>query len=77
MQSLEILLNRPLEGRLIRAREISYRLGVSVPTIYHWEKIDGFPKRIRLGPNAVAWKGEEIQEWIDGLSNSTGTQDVR
>ena len=77
MQSLETLLNTPLEGRLVRAREISYRLGVSVPTIYHWEKIDGFPKRIRLCPNAVAWKGEEIQRWIDGLSMHEGPQGVR
>ena len=33
------------------------------------EKIDGFPKRVRLGPNSVAWKGEEIKRWIDGLAH--------
>ena len=70
MKSLETLLDIPLEGRLVRAREISYRLGVSVPTIYHWEKIDGFPKRIRLGPNSVAWKGDEIQAWLDSLGGA-------
>ena len=69
MQSLDALLNTPLEGRLVRAREISYRLGVSVPTLYHWEKTTNFPKRIRLGANSVAWKGSEIQSWIDRLSN--------
>jgi prophage regulatory protein len=69
MQSLETLLNTPLEGRLVRAREISYRLGVSVPTLYHWEKTTDFPKRIRIGANSVAWKGSEIQSWIDRLSN--------
>lgn len=72
MQSLETLLNTPLEGRLVRAREISYRLGISVPTLYHWEKTDGFPKRVRLGPNSVAWKGEEIKRWIDGLAHDDG-----
>ena len=69
MQSLETLISTPLEGRLVRAREISYRLGVSVPTLYHWEKTTNFPKRIRLGANSVAWKGSEIQGWIDRLSN--------
>lgn len=69
MQSLETLLNKPLEGRLIRAREISYRLGVSVPTLYHWEKTTDFPKRIRLGANSVAWRGSEVQHWIDRLSD--------
>ena len=33
MQSLETLLNTPLEGRLVRAREISYRLSISVPAL--------------------------------------------
>ena len=69
MQSLETLINTPLEGRLIRAREISYRLGVSVPTLYHWEKTTDFPKRIRLGANSVAWRGSEVQHWIDHLSD--------
>lgn len=69
MQSLDALLNTPLEGRLVRAREISYRLGVSVPTLYHWEKTTDFPKKIRIGANSVAWKGSEIQCWIDRLSN--------
>ena len=69
MQSLETLINTPLEGRLVRAREISYRLGVSIPTLYYWEKTTDFPKRIRIGANSVAWKGSEIQSWIDRLSN--------
>jgi len=69
MQSLDALLSTPLEGTLVRAREISYRLGVSVPTLYHWEKTTDFPKRIRIGANSVAWKGSEIQGWIDRLSN--------
>ena len=72
MQSLETLINTPLEGRLIRAREISYRLGVSVPTLYHWEKTTDFPKRIRLGANSVAWKGDELQAWLDGLGGRDG-----
>ena len=23
--------------------------------------------RIRLGPNSVAWKGDEVQQWLDKL----------
>ena len=72
MQSLDALLSTPLEGRLVRAREISYRLGVSIPTLYHWEKTTDFPKRIRLGPNSVAWRGDEIQCWLDRLTDQHG-----
>ena len=68
MQSVEDLLNTPIEGRLLRAREIAFRLGISIPTLYHWEKTEGFPARIRLGPNSVAWKGDEVKQWLDDLA---------
>ena len=67
MQSTEELLNTPLKGRLLRAKEVAFRLGISIPTLYHWEKTEGFPARIRLGPNSVAWKGDEVQQWLDNL----------
>ena len=67
MQSLEDLISTPLEGRLIRAREISLRLGISIPTLYGWMKTENFPQRGRLGRNSVAWRGDEIQRWLDNL----------
>jgi predicted DNA-binding transcriptional regulator AlpA len=67
MQSTEELLNTPIKGRLLRAKEVAFRLGISIPTLYHWEKTEGFPTRIRLGPNSVAWKGDEVQQWLDNL----------
>lgn len=67
MQSTEELLNTPIKGRLLRAKEVAFRLGISIPTLYHWEKTEGFPARIRLGPNSVAWKGDEVQQWLDNL----------
>jgi predicted DNA-binding transcriptional regulator AlpA len=76
MQNLEDLVNASLSGRLVRAKEISYRLGVSVPTIYHWEKSNDFPKRLRLGPNLVAWKGDDIQAWLDKLEVEGSSQQI-
>lgn len=67
MQSLEDLLSTPLEGRLVRAREISFRLGISIPTLYGWMRTENFPHRVRLGRNTVAWRGDEIQVWLDNL----------
>lgn len=67
-QSLKDLLSTPLEGRLLRANELSFRLGVSIPTLYHWGEIGHFPKRIQIGGHAVAWKGTEVKKWLDSLS---------
>lgn len=63
----EELLTIPLEGRFVRAKELSLRLGISTPTLYDWMRTEGFPQKVQLGPNSIAWKGEEIKRWIDGL----------
>ena len=65
--SLEELIRTPLEGRLVRAKELAFRLGVSPPTLYDWMRTEDFPQKIRLGPNSVAWRGDEVQVWLDSL----------
>ena len=66
-KNLEDLVKTPLEGRLVRAKEIAYRLGISTPTLYDWMRTENFPQKIRLGPNSVAWRGDEVQAWLNGL----------
>lgn len=66
-KSLEDLVKTPLEGRLVRAKELAFRLGISTPTLYDWMRTEDFPQKIRLGPNSVAWRGDEVQEWLDSL----------
>jgi predicted DNA-binding transcriptional regulator AlpA len=61
----ETLLTLPLAGRLVSAREISARLGRPAATFYRWEAIGQFPQRIRLEGKAVAWRGDDIQAWLD------------
>lgn len=50
--------------RLLRIREVVSRLGVSRVTLWRWERAGLFPARRRLGPNAVGWLENEIDEWI-------------
>ena len=64
--SIETLLTLPLAGRLVSAREISARIGRPAATFYRWEVNGRFPRRIYLNQKCVAWRGEEIQAWIDG-----------
>ena len=33
------------------------------PTLWRWEQKGIFPKRVRIGPNSVAWYSNEIEAW--------------
>jgi len=50
--------------RLIRLSEVIERVGLSRSTIYMYMQEGKFPKNIQLGPRAVAWNSEEIDNWI-------------
>jgi len=49
--------------RYLRQPEVIARVGVSWITILRWEKKGRFPLRRRLGPNTVAWREDEVDEW--------------
>jgi prophage regulatory protein len=37
-------------------------------TLSRWLRSGGFPRPVRLGPNSVAWREEEIKAWLDSRS---------
>lgn len=43
----------------------------SKPTIYRWAREGIFPKPVRLGPNSVAWRADDLRQWAE---NPTGWQ---
>lgn len=50
---------------LIRRQALRQMLGgISDSTLQRWENNAGFPRRIRLGENSVAWDLKSVQEWI-------------
>lgn len=49
--------------RYLREPEVLNRVGVSWVTLLRWQKSGLFPVRIRLGPNTVAWREDEVEEW--------------
>ena len=53
-------------SRLIRLRELRGLIHVSTSTIFRWERGGNFPSRIKIGPNTVAWRLSDIEEWIAG-----------
>lgn len=49
--------------RFLRLPEVEARVGLSPMTIWRRQKSGTFPRRVRLGPNAVGWVEEEIEAW--------------
>lgn len=56
--------NSSLGGdRLLRARGVSAKVGLSVPTLYRRVAQGAFPRQARIGGAAV-WSEREIDDWI-------------
>jgi prophage regulatory protein len=61
-----------MEGiRLIRLPEVEDTTGLKKSAIYARIKEGHFPGPVRLGAKAVAWRFDEIQQWIDQLPRAT------
>ena len=54
--------------RLVSKKELKsvYGIPYSPQHIARLEKAGSFPTRIRLGPNRVAWRAVDVEDWIDG-----------
>jgi prophage regulatory protein len=50
---------------LLRVAEVCRRTGLSRSTIYARESAGNFPKRIKIGKRASAWRSDEIAAYID------------
>ncbi len=50
--------------RLLRLHDLVERLGISRATVYRWEKDGLLPPRRQIGPNAVGWLEDEIDDFI-------------
>lgn len=54
-------------SRLIRLVELEHLTGIKKSKIYQMIKEGSFPGAVRLGAKSVAWKEEEVQQWVDDL----------
>lgn len=56
---------RHVVPRMLRAPEVEALTGLSNVTIWRLEKTGDFPRRRRLVGNLVAWREDEVREWIE------------
>jgi len=54
--------------RLLRLPEVRSLTGLSGTTIWRREREGKFPRRRQIGPNAVAWRSDELEAWVEGRS---------
>jgi prophage regulatory protein len=52
------------EIKLYRLRELSARIGLARSAIYQAVKDGRFPKPVRIGARAVAWRHADIEAWL-------------
>ena len=50
--------------RLMRFGEVRDRTGLSRSTIWRLERGGTFPKRVKVSVNVVAWREDQVYEWI-------------
>lgn len=53
--------------KLLKRPEVERLTGVSRASIYARIKLGDFPLPVRIGPNSVAWRADDIDRWIDEL----------
>ena len=53
--------------RLLDAKQVSAKIGLSITSIYDGMKKGTFPKPKRLGKQARRWKESDVDLWIEGL----------
>ncbi|ELN2578450.1 AlpA family phage regulatory protein [Enterobacter kobei] len=56
----------PNLDRMVKEDECKFLSGLSHSTRYKAEKEGRFPKRVKIGGAAVAWRLSELQAWIRG-----------
>ena len=56
-----------MHDRLLRRREVEKITGIGRSSIYRLMKKGKFPRRVRIGSNAVRWRLSEIMAWLKSL----------
>lgn len=51
--------------RIIRASEAADKIGVSVTTLWRWQRAGLMPRPRSIGPNVTGWTEAELEEWIE------------
>ena len=54
-----------LKERLIRAKEVSHLIGLKKGSMYAGMRAGTFPRSVKLGARAVAWRESDVRGWMN------------
>lgn len=57
--------------KLLTLEEVTEITGLGRTTIWRYEQDGRFPARRKVGPNRVAWRASDVEEWIEGLPSAS------
>ncbi|WAS04907.1 AlpA family phage regulatory protein [Gloeomargaritales cyanobacterium VI4D9] len=53
--------------KLLKINELVEYVGLSRSSVYRLASLNRFPKPVRIGIRAVAWKSSDINAWLSRL----------
>jgi prophage regulatory protein len=56
--------NTSPSDRILRPRNLSARLGLSLATLWRLRRRGDLPEPIRLSPGCVGWRASDIEAWL-------------
>ena len=70
------------DNEILRKSAVIKLTGRSAVTLWRDVRAGRFPAPLQLGPNAIGWRGRDINEWLASrprvaYAPKTGTGDVR
>jgi len=60
---------------LLRLPTVIRRTGLGRSTIYRMMAAKQFPRQVRIGARAVAWRQSDLCKWIEGRTTTSELQD--
>ena len=61
-----------VKTRLLNRREVQQACGLSKSTLYRLMRSGYFPEPLKIGPKAIRWRLDEIQEWVESRPRARG-----
>ena len=61
-----------MSERLLTARELSERFGVSIESILRWHRAGRLPGGYRLATGVLRWSEGDVDSWLEGRREHAG-----
>lgn len=57
-----------MANRFLKLSEVTHLTGLARSTIYEMMEAGTFPRPLKIGPKAVRWRLDIIEQWMDSFT---------